>query len=446
MKIYLQALYHFFISLKLAVITLSSLAVLVACGTFVESRYNQEIANKVIYHSPLMFLFLTLLSVNLTFVLIDRWPWKKKHAPFVLAHIGILTMILGSVMTKYLGIDAVLSFQEGESKSSVQLIEKEINIYTSQNGSDFVLLYKQDVDFFFKRPSGKKPFSISFKEGDFEIRKYIPYGRARLNYKKSKYGEEPALRFLLRGQMGSFSEWIQLSKSETNKSISVGPATITLTKDKKYRPKSRTELVLLVHNKKLFYILPFKKKKSLKRGQEFSTSWMDFKFRALEFFPQAQKEFLFESRKTPSNKTLEAIKVYFKGYESWIAENSYVRFYTKDQVYAFGYVNKSTPIGFDLKLLDFRVTNYQGSKKAKTYESEVELGGKIHVISMNEPLKHNGLTFYQSSFEEDEKGQPTISILSVNQDPGRALKYGGGLLISLGIILLFFRRKIKFFT
>jgi hypothetical protein len=61
---------------------------------------------------------------------------------------------------------------------------------------------------------------------------------------------------------------------------------------------------------------------------------------------------------------------------------------------------------------------------------------------MNEPMKKAGLTFYQSSFQEDEKGQPTHSVFSVNKDPGRFLKYLGSLLIFLGIFMLFYFKDI----
>ena len=439
---FFKSLYNFFISIKLAVVVLVLIAILTAVGTIIESKYNQEIANKIIYSSFLMIFVLILLSINLSFVLIDRWPWKKRQTPFILAHIGILTMILGSVMTKYLGTDAVMSLKEGESSAYVQMPEKEIKIYSSYNGSKFVLLYQQDVDFFFKRPSEEKNFVISIPEGKFYVQKYLPYGMARLDYKEIRSGKEPAVRFYLGGQMGQFVDWIHLEKGEKKKTATMGPAKVTFTKNKNYSPKNRKELVLFVDKNKLYYQHYLKNKKAIKVGESFKTPWMDFEFRLIEFYPQSQREFVFEARKTPNDKTLEAIKVQFQENSAWVGENAYIRFFTKDKVYAFGYVNKSKPIGFELKLLDFRMTNYQGSTKAKTYESEVEFEGIRYVISMNEPLKHNGYTFYQSSFEKDETGEATVSIFSVNQDPGRFLKYLGGILVSLGVILLFYRRKI----
>ena len=86
--------------------------------------------------------------------------------------------------------------------------------------------------------------------------------------------------------------------------------------------------------------------------------------------------------------------------------------------------------------------------RAASYESDVKVikegvEGKKTTISMNEPLKYNGFTFYQSSFQQDEMGRPTMSILSVNHDPGRPWKYLGSLLIVLGIIHLFYFKRKK---
>ncbi|MGI9548479.1 MAG: cytochrome c biogenesis protein ResB [Bdellovibrionales bacterium] len=440
MKSFLKSSYRFFISLKLAVTTLSLLAFFTAIGTFIESRYDQETANKIIYHSWVMGFVLTLLALNLFFVLVDRWPWKKRQIGFVFAHIGILTMILGSIITKYLGLDASLKFKEGESVSFVQLADREIKIYSSYDGAKFTLLYQKDVDFLFQRPRPKEPFVIDVAQEQFFIDQYLPYGNPRESYKKAKKGE-PAVRFYLEGQMGNFVDWIQLEKGEKTKTKPMGPASITLTKNRHYKQKHPKELILFVVNSKLFYRDHLSKKK-LNRGQTFQTPWMDFKFRLIDFLPTSKREITFHPQKTSSSKTLKAIQVRYKKNVSWIGENSYARFYTSKEVYAFGYVNKTQSLGFDLKLIDFHRTKYQGSPKDKTYESEVEVFGERKLITMNEPLKYKGYTFYQSSFEEDEKGEATISILSVNRDPGRWVKYAGSFLIVLGIALLFLKRKL----
>ena len=89
-----------------------------------------------------------------------------------------------------------------------------------------------------------------------------------------------------------------------------------------------------------------------------------------------------------------------------------------------------------------------GTNNPASYQSRVVLKDElhnrheIHVISMNEPLTYKGFTFYQSSYRTDVQGNPIGSVLSVGYDPGRILKYGGSLFIVMGIMLLFFFRKV----
>ena len=436
-----KRLYRFFVSLKLAVMTLSLWAFLTGLGTFVEARFDQEIANHLVYHSLWMNLLILLLSLNLLMVMIDRFPWKKRHIPFLLAHIGILILILGFVFTRFLGIEGSLRLNEGEMKSKLSLYDMELKVYSSFDGEKFRLLYKKPVDMFKISPSEKKPFVIDLGEDKIFVEEYLPFSRGSERWEEGEHGN-PALQFFLKGDRSEVVEWIYLDKEET-KTKKLGLAKITLTRNENYQA-GRRELVLFSLGKKLFYSLEGSVKKKLEMGDRFQTGWMDLSFQLLQFFPKAVKHFDFEERKKPSEETLKALRIRYKDKSLWLGQNSYIRFYKKDQVLALAYLNRTQELGFDLKLMDFRIKTYPGGEKARSYESEVEYEDKKFLIRMNEPLKHKGWTFYQSSFEKGEEGQePTVSIFSVNRDPGRILKYFGSVLVILGIALLFYKRRVR---
>ena len=444
MKILLR-LYGFSVSLKLSVAVFVLLGVLTAVGTYIESLLDQETANRLIYHSPLMMGTLGLLALNLSAVLVDRWPWKARHIPFILAHFGILIMIFGAGLTHCFGVDASLRIKEGETAEGVTLPEAEVALYSSFDGENFSQIHREAVDFYSSRPSPEKPFPVSAGQDTFLIDGYIPYGILRQSFQESDHGGRPALRFHLEGQRGSFVEWLFLPHGQETQIKEFGPARIVFTADPKQPPSAgKNTLSLHVREKRLFYSLEKGGKRPLKPGQVFSPGWMDFQFRLLEFFPKARRVFEVSPAKRPSDNTLPAVAVSWKGQRIWTARGAYTQFYEKDKMFAFGYLNQTHPLGFSIKLLDFRMQKYQGSDKAKSYESEVEVFGKKHIISMNEPLKTGGYTFYQSGFEEDGDGRTDISILSVNKDPGRFVKYTGAGLIVLGIVLLFYRRKKLF--
>ncbi len=111
-------------------------------------------------------------------------------------------------------------------------------------------------------------------------------------------------------------------------------------------------------------------------------------------------------------------------------------------MYIVSYGNRRLPLDFKMTLKKFDVGRYQGTMRASSYQSVVSVPGVGDdiTISMNEPLKHAGFTFYQASFQEDQMGKPVASIFSVNYDPGRWIKYLGSLLIVLGSMHLFYRR------
>jgi ABC-type transport system involved in cytochrome c biogenesis permease subunit len=100
---------------------------------------------------------------------------------------------------------------------------------------------------------------------------------------------------------------------------------------------------------------------------------------------------------------------------------------------------------------EFRFDRYMGTKKAKSYSSDVRVEDanghelrRAH-IAMNEPMRFAGETFYQGGF--DERTEQT-SILQVVKNPGWLIPYiscslvGFGLIAHFGIYLTqFLRRK-----
>ena len=125
-----------------------------------------------------------------------------------------------------------------------------------------------------------------------------------------------------------------------------------------------------------------------------------------------------------------------------------VKLFGDSSAFLMSYQNRRIPVGFDLKLDKFDIQRYQGTTKAKEYASQVTVVRNDQnisgLISMNEPMKYQGYTIYQASFQEDPNTrEPIASVFSINQDPGRATKYIGSLILSLGIVWLFYQRRKK---
>ena len=110
----------------------------------------------------------------------------------------------------------------------------------------------------------------------------------------------------------------------------------------------------------------------------------------------------------------------------------------------FGYVQ--LPLGFSLKLIDFKRGMNPGGMGDASFASAVQLidnaeGVELeHEISMNNPLVHGRYTFYQSSFQQLSDGTEA-SVLSIAYDPGRFPKYLGSLMICVGIFVMFYMKR-----
>jgi hypothetical protein len=105
-----------------------------------------------------------------------------------------------------------------------------------------------------------------------------------------------------------------------------------------------------------------------------------------------------------------------------------------------------TELPFDITLNSFRREIYPGTNMPKEYESRVTVtDGNITwpaVISMNQPLRYEGHTLYQSSMLIDRDGQP-VSVLSVVTNKGWVFPYISGVILALGLIYhLAFRMRI----
>lgn len=450
MKIFLERTFRFLASLQLAVMIIIGLAIMSAVGTFVEAKYDAQYAQKLIYHSPYMYFILALLCINLFNVMIDRLPWKKRHAGFILAHIGIIVLIAGSLVTKLYGIDGSLPIDIGKSNRYVILPEAQFSVYASFGTGDYRLLTRTEQDFLI-RPPAKYPVNLSVGSEPLTINDYYHYSLRTENIGSSEEDKAgPAVRINLQNANVNLTEWMLKDDTKLEDVLELGPAKIVLT-DKLPQYQGENAVYLRYSNSSaapLDYFVFTKSKGGLtskgqiRAGDSIDLGWMGLKLRVLSYIAKAERKVQFKDNKVPNARTTPAVRFTFRGKEHWLALNASVRIFNEDSMYLVTFGNKRLDLGFDINLKDFTVGRYQGTMRAASYASDVVIPGVLEYhISMNEPLKYQGFTFYQASFQEEEPGKPTTSILSVNRDPGRWIKYLGSFLIVLGTIVLFYFKR-----
>lgn len=98
---------------------------------------------------------------------------------------------------------------------------------------------------------------------------------------------------------------------------------------------------------------------------------------------------------------------------------------------------RRTYLPFALELIDFEKQMHPGTGMAKSYKSEVNLladeTSRRVVIQMNEPLRHGGYTFFQSSF--DDRSAVEITYLAAVKNYGRLFPYISSLVMCLGLLV-----------
>lgn len=439
-------------SLKLAVFIIIAIAFLTAIGTIVEARYDAFAAKKLVYDTPWMMAIMILLAVNLIAVMVDRWPWKRRHAAFVCAHIGIIILMFGQWVTTEFGLDGTMRVAIGEKGRYVQVAPTDLTVYSSFDGDRYTKTLEQEVDFFLKPPTEEKPFSVATMDGSIDIVKYEKYvipSKQVVPVEKGNYGA--GVRFQIESAFFNVVEWAVQRKQSVPASQNFGPASVHLMDVLPKEGTGKNEIYFAPSDNETLKYVVFHKDSPhhfavglIREGDMFEPGWMGAKVRILRYLPKAREDWDINPVAKPTPLTTAAVKVRFKGNEQWVLQNDMVKFFTESGAYLLTWANRRIDLNFDLKLDHFEITRYQGTMRAMAYQSIVETPeGQKHMISMNEPLKYRGLTIYQASFQE-ENGQPVASIFSINQDPGRFLKYLGSLVMSIGIVLLFYFKSLDF--
>ncbi len=110
----------------------------------------------------------------------------------------------------------------------------------------------------------------------------------------------------------------------------------------------------------------------------------------------------------------------------------------KDHAYELRFGKETSTLPFVLALSDVEKDTHPGGDMARAYRSTLTIKDGDTTwpaeISMNNPLRYRGYTFYQSSYMVRDDGKET-TVLSVVWNAGRLFPYIASAIISMGLIL-----------
>lgn len=453
--------WRFSCSFQLGIPVMVLIAVLTAWGTFVEAQFNDATAaKKMVFDSWMMWVAMILLVYNLTVVVIDRLPWKLHHYPFIVVHAGIIMIVVGGYLTSQFGLDGQMSVPIQGKNNFVAVSQTDLIVYATFDGDRYSKVVDREVDFHRNPPTPQKPEVIQLGDDRIEILKFVPYGVLQNKVKATQdLNAGASIRFQLMNANVKQVQQITQQKKGRNTNFNLGPAQVILGSPKDANVSGNQIYIEPVDSEKVKFSIFHKdqakvfKTGLMKIGDVVDTGWMALEFRLLDYIQTATEEYDVTEVSMRTDVTVPVVQLRHRDMIRWLALNDMIKIFGEKSAYLFGYQNRRLNLGFNLHLNQFDVIHYEGTNRAKEYASQVSIGPvegnlpseaeKIQ-ISMNKPLKHDGYTIYQASFSSDEMtGKPNASVFSINRDPGRTVKYVGSLVLSFGIIWLFYQRRKK---
>jgi hypothetical protein len=211
-------------SLKFAVIVISLFTLGMIIGTFLESYYGTDFANRFVYKSW-VFMFIQFgILLSIIFAALLRLPPKKRLYGFYTIHSGLLIIGLGSLVTYVAGVDGQITLAPNESNRQVILTKDIVKITYPDEG-------KQLTSFL--------PFS-AFKTNldetyqDISLKEYLPFAEGQFEWIESvnKYPTEKPIHSSQYHFKNAFAEQDFLltihpeASNEFQSTLTMGPLTI----------------------------------------------------------------------------------------------------------------------------------------------------------------------------------------------------------------------------
>ena len=445
-------------SMKTMVILMLIFAYAIGYATFIENDFGTITAKAEIYNARWFEILMGLLTLNLIFNIIKFKMYKNKKIPIFIFHIAFIIIIIGAAVTRYISYEGTMHIRESSSSNTMLSADTYFSVSASANSQNTTT--QQNV-YLSKRSSNSLSSSLSVdsKKVDVELIRYIPdviealqeskNGKPTLDMMVTSNGSgEPLI--IKEGEYYESSSYVL----DFNSGASFDKDVIKIyIKDKKlYLSHAKVLKTLNMDTQKNNELSP-SKNTSFDTRKLYTNDVAGFVLK--KFYPSAEKKLISNPNASAQRPGLDALvfnvsvdgkneEVYVFGQAGRKGKETHNIINGVDVHLSYG--AKKITLPFSIHLKDFQLDRYPGSMSPSSYASEVELIDKEENIQMpyriymNNILEHRGYRFFQSSYDQDEKG----TILSVNHDPGTLPTYIGYFLLIIGMLWSLFSKNNRF--
>ncbi|RQD67546.1 cytochrome C biogenesis protein [Campylobacter hepaticus] len=485
--------------LRVSIILFLLFAFFCALATFIESAYGSPTAWAMIYDAFWFEYIQLLLGINLLCGMFYYKMFKMKKLPLIIFHLSFLFILVGSVMTRYAGFEGILAIREHTQNSSIESSKTSLNFFAIKDGQHYSVVNDRYIG---NLPFANF-FKLKLQLDDEAVLKYKDLIlNAHYIYKENNTSE-PLLVLMLsqKAQQGvdlkfqkgevkniggvdfafmndnvkapfvKIDENLTLSSSENLHFLNMlDGSNLKLESGEKVNVREKR----LYEIKDINFVVKFASlhAKEVLEGSnrpQDESFWLWLKSVGLELvrtmlistFGEPQnwknslllhfKEFALSNENNIELTGNNALKLELsyknESKEFYVFEyNKPVLVELAGQKFFVSWALSYRQLPFDIYLKDFILDRYPGSMSPSSYASEITVKDRNNSfdyrIFMNNVLDYDGYRFYQSSYDQDEKG----TVLSVNKDPGKIPTYIGYFLLCFGMFANFLNPYSRFRT
>lgn len=438
-------------------------AAAMAAGTFIEDAYNTDTARIWVYNAWWFEVIMVFFVINF-FGNISRYQlYKKEKWTTLILHLSFIFILLGAFITKYISYEGVMPIREGEMSNKIISEKSFLTVFVDgeYKGSlkrrtfEKPLLLSQAVYppftsnyFSIDSKFGEIPFTIKYKNFITDAKETVipnKSGKLLLKMVESSGGMRHE-HYLKEGEVANIHNVLFTLNNPVKGAINItsklGVTTINSPFEGSFMRMADKLQVQLV--KDSTQLLMFRSLYSVGNGQfvfpdqpvvgiKEMVSGGNYKSKT------SQDALILELDTQGTKKEITLI-----GAKGSSGEPTNIKIGKLDFTLSYGSKVYETP--FSIKLNDFIAERYPGTEKSySSFKSKVTVidnSKKFDAdIFMNHILDYKGYRFFQSSFDDDERGTK----LSVNHDYwGSMITYLGYFLLYFGLMAILFSKNSRF--
>lgn len=464
----MNPVYRFFSSLRLTVVLLAISVLLVFLGSLAqvpEGLWNAQVRwfkSWVIIRQPGDALFVPpifpgghllglLLVINLLAAHFKRFQWTFQKFGIQLTHLGIIVVLVGQLATDKLSRESVLSFTEGETQAFTEHHRDVELVFTHEANANQneVISFPQALVASKKAmleplSHPKLPFTVRVRDyhvngallslADMEgAAKNVQWALTALESKYANPEQLPAQAKLDEGNPTLSVAWRKVLRAMKEDDVEIAKTVARIAADpargkdlaQRIKAQLRTEMMdafdqmgkddLRWNEPQLgsetAYAAELERKGLGKQATELTPAASNGVGRSLHAIPRDESKSDNDGRNF--NWAIVEITEGAKSLGTWLVStrlNGGQSFEAGGQKWKVALRNERFPMSFGVQLLRARQESYQGTAQAREYASRVRIinpatgEDRETDISMNQPLRYEGLTFFQSSMNQGDKG------------------------------------------